>query len=346
MSVKLVFAFSSNHQTVLVNNSNQTSQALTSNVPVLIPPQNTAVHERYPHMFIILFHSSMEKLADSLVQLAPHLFEKQEITWDFFPDHYPNIHFPSHLVARRIIFLAGSNDSNFLHQISLMKVLPRQDIESLDIYLPYFAPGTMERIETPGTLATADTYAQMISQGFPSTRNGPPTLSIYDLHNPVTRFCFSDHVRFWSMSGVPTLIRELEFIYGKSISNRWAIAFPDEGSYKRFRSLLGTQIMYIICGKVRDQDKRIVRIMDFYSSSSTVLSLADLKHVIIVDDLVHSGSTLYECYLALKEFGISTISAYCTHAAFDYRNYLNFFPGEKWTGFDTFWDYRFYSYNE
>lgn len=40
------------------------------------------------------------------------------------------------------------------------------------------------------------------------------------------------------------------------------------------------------------------------------------KEVIIVDDLVQTGGTLYECALALKAKGATKVSAFVTHAVF------------------------------
>jgi phosphoribosylpyrophosphate synthetase len=47
----------------------------------------------------------------------------------------------------------------------------------------------------------------------------------------------------------------------------------------------------VTCGKTRDGDKRVVTIQDGDCKG---------KNVIIVDDLVQTGGTLYECGLALK----------------------------------------------
>ena len=47
----------------------------------------------------------------------------------------------------------------------------------------------------------------------------------------------------------------------------------------------------VICTKVRDGDKRIVRLKEGEARG---------RHVVIVDDLVQSGSTLLECGKLLK----------------------------------------------
>jgi adenine phosphoribosyltransferase len=282
--------------------------------------------------FTLLYHSSMQGLAKEIQRSCPELFEMEKISWESFPDGYANIHFPGDLVNKRIVFLASLFDkTTFMDQLSVMKVLPRQGIRSLYILLPYYAPGTMERVEQPGTLATADTYAQIISCGFPQTIKGPPTLSIFDLHNGTTRFSFTDNVRFWSMSAVPSVLREIKIMCGK---NKFAIVFPDEGSWKRFRGLMSPDIITVVCGKMRDGDKRVVTVLNILPPETKIDSL---DHAIIVDDLIQTGGTIHECHMALKKLGIKRVSASCTHAVFPRRAYLNFFPGGEWEGLENFW---------
>lgn len=81
-------------------------------------------------------------------------------------------------------------------------------------------------------------------------------------------------------------------------------------------------------------DKHIVRIMDKYPPN---LELKELEHAIIVDDLVQSGGTIYECFKALKLEGVRRVSASCTHAVFPNREFINFYPNGKWAGLENFW---------
>ena len=55
---------------------------------------------------------------------------------------------------------------------------------------------------------------------------------------------------------------------------------------------LGFEI--VTCGKTRDGDKRIVNIQDGNAKG---------KRIVIVDDLVQTGGTLFECGVALTNAG-------------------------------------------
>ena len=110
------------------------------------------------------------------------------------------------------------------------------------------------------------------------------------------------------------------------------IVFPDDGSFKRFHKIFdGYQT--ITCVKVRDGEKRFINIKDRdydkYNKDS---------HCMIVDDMVNSGQTLYECMKVLKREGFEKINAFVTHAVFAQQAYLDFLPGGKKEGF-----YRFYT---
>jgi phosphoribosylpyrophosphate synthetase len=73
------------------------------------------------------------------------------------------------------------------------------------------------------------------------------------------------------------------------------IAYPDEGAWKRFHyQFKGEGYPEVICTKVRDGAKRIVRLKEGEPQG---------RHVVIVDDLVQSGGTLIECHALLSSLG-------------------------------------------
>jgi len=93
-----------------------------------------------------------------------------------------------------------------------------------------------------------------------------------------------------------------------------AIAFPDDGAHKRFKSKF-KDMPHIICTKVRNGDVRFVSIKEGEPKG---------RHVIIVDDLVQSGGTLLECAKPLMDMGATKVSCFVTHGVF---------PKESWNKF-------------
>lgn len=256
----------------------------------------------------------MEKIANSIADLAPERFLVHETKWGKFPDGTDNIEIGGFLPVNRIsgqnvIFLASFHNNDVtLSQISVMITLLQSFVESLTIILPFYPVGTMERVIQEGQVATANTYAQMFSN-LPSC--GKPTrLIIYDLHTLQNRFYLHGNAIASLQTTIPMLIERLKS------TNINCIAFPDDGAAKRFGAMFkGLGFEIVTCGKTRDGEKRVVIIQDGDAKG---------KNVVIVDDLVQTGGTLYECGIALKNAGANEVSCFVAHGVF---------PKESWKRF-------------
>lgn len=64
----------------------------------------------------------------------------------------------------------------------------------MTVVLPFFATGTMERVEKLGQIATASTLARIFSI-IPYACEGPTQLCIFDIHALQEQFYFSDNVK-------------------------------------------------------------------------------------------------------------------------------------------------------
>lgn len=261
---------------------------------------------------IVFSYPTVETLAENYIA-NNFKCRKGMVIWDKFPDSQPNIRFEplSQLENKRIVFFMSLFDtSNLFAQLSVIKVLPRQFIKSLDIYICYYSVGTMERVDEEGILATADTMSNIISSCMESCKEGKPTIHIYDIHTLQNRFIGFDYnkVQVKLHSGIPLL--------KKMIGSSCIIVFPDDGAYKRFGKDFNTY-KTIVCSKVRDGTKRYITIKDKinFPLDETKLNLDEIE-VVIVDDLVQSGGTLIECKKALNNLGYSKVSAYTTHSVF------------------------------
>ena len=263
----------------------------------------------------------MEPLARKIADRCSRV-ELGRVDWLRFEDGFPNlmIHAVESIRGRDVAFLACfDTPGTILEQLGVIYELPRYGAGSLKIILPYFPTGTMERVSREGEIATAHTLARVLSET-PLTMKGPAELVIFDIHALQERFYFKDTVVPRLTSAIPLLRSRLSLLEDAS---KVAIAFPDEGAWKRFGTHFDDYAQ-IICHKVRDGAKRVVTLKEGDPQG---------KHVVMVDDLVKTGGTLLECRRFLSELGARAVSAYVTHGVFPEESWRRMTPAD----FAHFW---------
>ena len=276
----------------------------------------------------IIASEAATPLARRMAEAHPDRFHFHETKWGKFPDGTDNIEiggfYPDNLLSgEHVLFLASFHDNDVtLSQFQVMICLLQSFIESMTVVLPYSPVGTMERVVREGTVATAATYAHMFSS-LPNC--GRPTrLMVYDLHTLQNRFYLHNNAVASLQSAIPLLKRRMRD------SNIDCVAFPDDGAAKRFAVFFeDMDLEIIVCGKTRGEgDTRRVVIQD---------GDANGRHIVIVDDLVQTGGTLFESGKVLKEAGAKSVNAFVTHAVFPNESWRRFNVGGDRNCFDKFW---------
>ncbi|KAJ8773639.1 hypothetical protein K2173_005885 [Erythroxylum novogranatense] len=278
---------------------------------------------------VCLFYTSETKALAERVAAESDAIELRSINWRTFDDGFPNLFIPNAQAIRgqHVAFLASFSSPNVIfEQLSVIYALPKLFISSFTLVLPFFPTGTSERMEDEGDVATAFTLARILSN-IPTSRGGPTSLVTFDIHALQERFYFGDNILPCFESGIPLLKNRLQQLPD---SDNIAIAFPDDGAWKRFHKQL-QHFPTIVCAKVREGDQRIVLIKEGDPQG---------RHVVIVDDLVQSGGTLIECQKVLAKHGAARVSAYVTHGIFPNRSWQRFNfdnGGNPGTGLTYFW---------
>lgn len=266
---------------------------------------------------IIFYHPSMEELAVKIIETNSN-FRKGLISWGHFPDGTPNIKFEDSkfLENKHVVYIGSTDIPTFFEQTSFASILPCQSIKSLEIILPFYGVGTMERVDKEGDLASAETFANIFSCALPTTQTGAAKLRIFDIHSVVERFYFN------KQNVTVCLDSAIELLKNKINRDVHTIVFCDDGSCKRFKNDFPDYRM-IVCSKIREGDKRVIKITD--RINWPIDETEAMQNLVIVDDLVQSGGTLEECRKALKIAGAGKISAFVTHAVFPNESYKKFF---------------------
>ena len=280
---------------------------------------------------IIMCHPDVEYMVNTQPNYVP-------MSWDTFPDGSPNLHFHAEVLDSKTVTFVMSWDrmSTVNQQMQIVRILGRQKgVKGVTIIIPYLSVGTMERVDTEGTVATAETTLRMLTNGMPSGTNTKTRVVIGDPHAGVVRFFVSDDV-------VPYIVKLFETSeFMKHIPEDAVIVYPDEGARKRFMSSkLYKSRPTITCIKRRVGEERLVEILD---STNFDMDEEERKETtfVVLDDLVRSGGTLLQCAKALqKRFGHAIhLRAMVTHLAFDYGKERRFLHSdcvfESFIGFNT-----------
>lgn len=269
--------------------------------------------------WLIFYHESMKETAHKVRDLMGGTGTLSELEWNRFNDGFPNLQINKDDAQRlekfygTCLIVSFHTPEVIFEQLSLLYALPRLRARNFRIILPWFSTGTMERVEQVGQIATANSLARMLSC-CPHGPGGPATIVIFDIHALQEQFYFSDSVLVELKSAVWLLKERLMKLKIENPDEEIAIAFPDDGAHKRFKSKF-KDMPHIICTKVRNGDVRFVSIKEGEPKG---------RHVIIVDDLVQSGGTLLECAKPLMDMGATKVSCFVTHGVF---------PKESWKKF-------------
>ena len=289
---------------------------------------NEHTRKRESIRYQVIAAEASEVMAKRMQATYPERFTFHPVSWEKFPDGTDNILIsgfsPQNLISgENVLFLANFHNNDVtLSQFQVMICLLQSFIESMTVVLPYSPVGTMERVTREGTVATAATYAHMFSS-LPNC--GRPTrLMVYDLHTLQNRFYLHGNAVASLQTAIPLLKRRIKD------SNIDCVAFPDDGAAKRFRSMFRDMKMeVIVCGKTRGEgDTRSVVIQDGNAKD---------QNIVIVDDLVQTGGTLFESGCVLMEAGAASVSAFVTHAVFPKQSWKRFNRGGDRSCFQKFW---------
>jgi ribose-phosphate pyrophosphokinase len=284
----------------------------------------------------IIAAPAWEPMAERMASAHPSRFAFHSTRWEKFPDGTDRIEIggfhPQNVISgQRVLFLASFHNNDVtMSQFQVMICLLQSFVHELIIVLPFSPVGTMDRVVREGQVATAATYAHMFSC-LPNCGR-PSRLMIYDLHTLQNRFYLSGNAVASLHTAIPLLKRRIVQYDRESGGARKidCVAFPDDGAAKRFSTYFDDMdLRIIVCGKTRgENDRRSVRIQDGDAAG---------RNIVVVDDLVQTGGTLYETGRVLTEAGAASVHAFASHAVFPGRSWMRFNRGGDRACFDKFW---------
>lgn len=187
---------------------------------------------------------------------------------------------------------------NLMELLMLIDAARRASARRITAVIPYFGYARQDRKDQPRVAITAKLVANLLTQA------GAHRVITMDLHTPQLQGFFDiplDHL-YSSPVSIPVL---------KSMAlTNVAVASPDVGGVKTARAyakMLGDADLVVV-------DKRRPK----HNVAEVMNIIGDVKgkNIVIVDDLIDTGSTFVQCAEALKSAGAEKIVGVCTHAVF------------------------------
>lgn len=218
-----------------------------------------------------------------------------------FPEGEISVEIQEHVRGADVFLIQGTSpppNENMMELLVMIDALKRASAARITAVIPYYGYGRQDRKNRPGVPITAKLVANLI------TAAGADRVLTIDLHAAQIQGFFDipvDH-----LYAAPVLIKALKKIFPAGKRKNMTIVSPDVG---------GLKIADYFAGDFRCPlaivDKR--RMSDTKTEVRNVIGDVDGRDILIVDDLISTGTSLATAALALRDKGAKDISAVVTH---------------------------------
>ncbi len=193
---------------------------------------------------------------------------------------------------------------NLMELLLMIDAAKRASAEYITAVIPYFGLARQDRKDKPRVSIGSKLVANLLVAA------GANRVMTMDLHAPQIQGFFDIPVDHLDSSAV--FIPYMKKLDLKNI----CFAAPDVGSTKRimpYVKYFNSQL--VICDKQRSKPNEI--------DTMTIIGDVKDKDVIIVDDMVDTGSTLIKAANLLVDNGAKSVRAFCTHPVLSGDAYKN-----------------------
>jgi ribose-phosphate pyrophosphokinase len=198
------------------------------------------------------------------------------------------------------LFLVQSTfapSDNLMELLILIDAAKRASAKRVTAVIPYYGYARQDRKDQPRVSVTAKLVANLI------TRAGADRIITIDLHSSQIQGFFDIPVDHLYAS--PVLLRAIKRLGLENVT----VASPDVGGVKTARSYARRINAELVLVDKRRPEHNVSEIMN-------IIGDVNGKNVLIVDDMIDTGTTFVKCAEALKEKGALQIFGVCVHPVF------------------------------
>ena len=213
---------------------------------------------------------------------------------EYFPDRTQRLKLMSAQGDKVTITWNYENDSELFTIISLAKSYKNTG-KRIFLKMPYIPNARMDRVKSDSEVFTLKIFCELINQlGFEN-------VSVLDAHSNVSLALLGNVHQM----DIADIIKRAAL---DKLPKDTILYFPDEGSKKRYAEIF-PDYKYVIGMKMRDWNTGKIQGLDIIANGVDIKE----KTVLMVDDIISYGGSMYYSALKLKELGVKDIYAYATH---------------------------------
>jgi ribose-phosphate pyrophosphokinase len=188
---------------------------------------------------------------------------------------------------------------NLMELLLLIDAAKRASARRITAVIPYFGYARQDRKDQPRVAVTAKLVANLL------TNAGANRVITMDLHTPQLQGFFDiplDHLYASTVS---------VGVVRRAVPVQVTVASPDVGGVKNARTyakMLGDDVDLVVVDKRRPK----------HNDAEVMNIIGDVRgrNIVIVDDLIDTGTTFVKCADALRAAGADQIIGVCTHPVF------------------------------
>ncbi len=218
-----------------------------------------------------------------------------------FPEGEIEVEIRDHVRGADVFLIQGTSpppNENMMELLIMIDALSRASAKRITAVIPYYGYGRQDRKNQPGVPITAKLVANLI------TAAGADRVLTVDLHAAQIQGFFDipvDH-----LYAAPVLLKDLKDNYPEEVRRDLTIVSPDVGGIKiadYFARGLNCPLAIV--------DKR--RLGDKNTEVRNVIGEVEQRNILIVDDLISTGTSLVTATNVLQEKGALEVSAAIIH---------------------------------
>lgn len=231
-----------------------------------------------------------------------------------FPDKTKKLNMPFNLLTYDgsghyscMIDWRYESDEEFLQIAFIKKHIDNfgEQVETT-LYMPYIPNARMDRTHEDEECFTLKHFASLINDLKFSH------VEVFDPHSTVSEALFNNIVIDRPKEVILDAIMDMKDTL-KCKEEDIVIFFPDEGSQKRYLDDELKKYPAFFGNKIRDWNSGHIMGLSVETHTDKSLDYLKGKTVIIIDDIISAGGTIYYSIKELEKYGVENICAYASH---------------------------------